>query len=70
MQAQMAAMQAALDARAEENRQLREAQLAQNAQQSQALSALPALIEQLTLAQTRPAQRSLVDTRGIGKPQT
>ena len=34
MQAQMAVMQAALDARAEENRQLGEAQLAQSVQQS------------------------------------
>ena len=45
--------------------------LFERAQQSQALSTLPALIEQLRLAHSRPArERSLVDTRGIGKPQT
>ena len=77
MQAQMAqqaqamqAMQALLDRTAAENQQLRETQLAHGAQTSQALSTLPMLIEQLMLAQSRPArERSLVDTRGIGKPQ-
>ena len=60
------AMQAAMDARAEETRQLNH-RLEQRG--SQALDALPALLEQLTV-QARPAQRSLVDTRGIGRPQT
>ena len=64
-------MQALLDRTAAENQQLRETQIAHGAQTSQALSTLPMLIEQLTLAQSRPArERSLVDTRGIGKPQT
>ena len=69
MQAQMAAMQVELARTAEENRQLRQTQLAQSAQQSEALSTLPALIEQLRLAHSRAPERSLVDTRGIGKPQ-
>ena len=69
MEEALAAMQAQMAQLAEENRLLRQTQLQQSAQQTEALSRLPALMEQLTLAQSRPAQRSLVDTRGIGKPQ-
>ena len=67
MQAQIAQQQQQDAARAEEHRQLHQ-RLEQRG--VQALDALPALMEQLTLANSRPAQRSLVDTRGIGKPQT